>query len=127
MAEAGVTLNAYRERLADANAGGAAISPITHMAFGDGGHRADLSVIPPDAEQVALNNELLRVSLDSVAKDTRFSVTGTGTIQNDDLVGKAISEAALVDGAGNLVGIKNFSPKVKEADEYYETSIKLRF
>lgn len=127
MAEAGVTLNAYRERLVDANVIGSPISPIKYMAFGDGGHRADLSVIPPDPEQLSLNNELMRVELESLTKDGRFSLTGMGIIKNEDLVGKAISEAALIDSNGDLVGIKNFSPKVKEADEYYETSITLRF
>ena len=41
--------------------------------------------------------------------------------------GAILSEAALIDANGQLVGLKTFAPKFKENDERYEISIKLRF
>ena len=44
-----------------------------------------------------------------------------------ELVGETISEAGLVDAAGNLLAIKNFAPKIKENDEQYEIKVKLNY
>lgn len=127
MAEA-ITTNHYRRKLAKAMAGGPALAPITHMAFGDGGHnKTTLAAIDPDPEQSALKHELLRKPLVLVTQEDLFSVTGRGVIANAELVGYAISEAALIDGNGTLVGVKNFAPKIKESDEEYETNVRLRF
>lgn len=43
------------------------------------------------------------------------------------MIGARISEAALIDANGQLAGLKNFAPKLKESDERCEISIKLRF
>lgn len=126
MAEA-ITVNRYRRRLAATMAGKDTLKKIAFMAFGDGGHKSDLSAKTPDPEQTSLNHELLRKPLAALVQEDGFSATGRGMIEYDELVGYAISEAALIDEDGELVGIKNFAPKVKESDERYETSIKLRF
>lgn len=127
MAEA-ITVYAYRQRLARAMAGSAALKPIRYMAFGDGGHDPEtLKAIAPDPDQTTLNHELLRKQLADVTHEDLLSVTGRGVVDYDELIGRAISEAALIDADGNIVGIKNFAPKVKESDERYETSVKLRF
>jgi phage-related tail fiber protein len=127
MAEA-ITTNDYRRKMAAAMAAGAVLAPITHMAFGDGGHNTGtLEAIPPQPEQEALNHELLRKPLALVLQEDEFSVTGRGVLAHEDLIGYAISEAALIDADGLIIGIKNFAPKVKESDEEYETNVKLRF
>lgn len=126
MAEA-ITVNSYRRRLASTMAGGAAVSKIAYMAFGDGGHNSDLTAKAPDPEQKALNNEVMRKRLIAVVQEDDFSTTGRGMLDYDELVGYAISEAALISEDGDVIGIKNFAPKVKESDERYETSMKLRF
>jgi phage-related tail fiber protein len=127
MAEA-ITSNHYRRKLATAMAGGAPIARITEMAFGDGGwNDSTEAVIPPDPEQVGLNHELLRKPLSLVTQETEFSCTGRGVLDEDELIGYKISEAALFDEDGTIVGIKNFGPKLKESDEEYETNIKLRY
>jgi len=128
MAEA-VVVNAYRQRLAARMAGGAQIAAITHMAFGDGGHNADLTPKPPSATATALNHEIpsLRKPISDITQEDLFSVTGKGVIESSDAVGAAISEVALIDANGKLVGLKTFAPKFKESDERYEISIKLRF
>lgn len=128
MAES-VVINAYRQRLASRMAGGAPvqISPIAYMAFGDGGHNSDLSPKSPSSGAVSLNHEILRKPLDAINQEDLYSVTGKGVIEAHELVGLKISEAALIDADGQLVGLKTFSPKLKESDERYEISIKLRF
>jgi phage-related tail fiber protein len=109
-------------------AGGAPVAKIAFMAFGDGGHDpATFKAVQPSDEQTVLNHEVLRKPLLAVAQEDDLSVTGRGMLERDELIGVHISEAALVDEQGNLIGIKNFSPKVKESDERYEISIKLRY
>lgn len=127
MAEA-ITSNHYRRKLATAMAGGAPIKRITHMAFGDGGwNEAAEEVVPPDPEQTGLNHELIRKALSIVTQEDVFSTTGRGVLEEHELIGYKISEAALFDEDGTIVGIKNFGPKLKESDEEYETNIKLRY
>lgn len=126
MAEA-ITVNGYRQRLAAAMAGNATIKKIAFIAFGDGGHLPDLTAKEPSPEQTQLNHELLRKPVITLVQEDPFSCTAKGALEYDELVGYAVSEAALIDEDGNLVGVKNFAPKVKESDERYETSIKLRF
>lgn len=127
MAEA-ITTNSYRRKLALAMADGTQLAPMTHMAFGDGGHHpTTLDALAPSAEQTTLNHELLRKPLALVAQEDEFSVTGRGVIAHAELIGYAISEAALIDEDGVIIGIKNFSPKFKDSDEEYETNVKLRF
>ena len=126
MAEA-VVANIYRRRIAARMAGGANIAPIAFMAFGDGGHNADLTPKAPSANATSLNNEILRKPLAGITQEDLYSVTGKGAIEANEVVGAGISEAALIDANGNLVGLKTFAPKFKENDERYEISIKLRF
>ncbi|MGL5225022.1 MAG: phage tail protein [Aeromonas sp.] len=127
MAEA-VTLLAYRRRLAAQAAAGTQVAKIAYMAFGDGGHdTATNAVKAPNENQTALNHELLRKPLVSVTQEDQLSATGRGLLESGELNGKAISEAALIDSNGDLIGIKNFAPKIKESDERYEISIKMRY
>lgn len=126
MAEA-VVVNTYRKRLAARMAGGAQLAPVAYMAFGDGGHNADLTPKAPSANQTALNHEILRKPLAAITQEDLYSVTGKGAVEANEVVGAGISEAALIDANGQLVGLKTFAPKFKENDERYEISIKLRF
>lgn len=127
MADA-VLLDSFRKRLAAHMAGKDQLHPIAYMAFGDRGHNPeDLSVIPPSAKQLELNHEILRKELTTVYQEDDFSVTGKGTVENADIVGAYLSEAALCDSEGNVLAIRNFAPKIKENDEMYDVSIRLRF
>ncbi len=126
MAEA-ITVNAYRQRIAARMAGGASLAPIAYMAFGDGGHNPDMTPKPPSSSATSLNHEVLRKPLSSITQEDLYSVTGKGTVEANEIVGASISEAALIDSNGQLVGLKTFAPKYKESDERYEISIKLRF
>ena len=123
-----VLLKAFRERLAAHMAGRGTLKPIGYVAFGDGGFDRDtLDAIPPEEDQTELRHEVLRKPLALVKQEDTLSVTGKGTVESGELLGVALSEAALCDTDGNLVCIKTFPPKVKEADERYEVSVKVRF
>ncbi|MFZ4504323.1 MAG: phage tail protein [Methylovulum sp.] len=127
MAEA-ITVNAFRSRLAAQMAGGAKTTAIRFMAFGDGGHDSvNLHPVSPSPERIGLVNELLRKNLAEIRQEDTLSVTGRGEIEPTELNGAYISEAGLFDEDGKLVGYKTFSPKIKESDERYEITIKLRF
>ncbi len=126
MAEA-VVVNTYRQRIAARMAGGASLAHIVYMAIGDGGHNADMTPKAPSANATSLNHEILRKPLAAITQEDLYSVTGKGTVEANEIVGASISEAALIDSNGQLVGLKTFAPKHKESDERYEISIKLRF
>lgn len=127
MAEA-VVVNGFRKRLAAYMAGKEdTLKPIGYMVFGDGGHNADLTPKTPSADATALANEVLRKPIASIVQEDELSVTGACTVEQNEIIGTALSEAGLLDTAGNLIGYKNFAPKVKESDERYDISVKLRF
>lgn len=127
MAAEAVLLKSFRERIAAHMAGNGALYPIKYIAYGDGGHNSNLQPISPSEDATALQHEVLRKEVAAVRQDDSLSVTGKGTIENNELIGTQLSEAALVDSQGNLIGIKTFAPKVKEADERYQIEIKVRF
>lgn len=99
----------------------------SYMYFGDGGwdESADRPKYP-DTSQAALISLLIAKDLLSVTKPTDFSVAVVGRLENADLVGEEISEAGLVVD-GELLVIRNFSKKIKDADESYDVSITIQF
>lgn len=126
MAEA-ITVTKYRERLARMMVDGTPVQEMAFMAFGDGGHGDDLKPITPLPNTEQLHNELLRKPLAWIANEDPLSATGRGVLEANELVGARISEAALFDSDGLMIGYKTFSPKFKESDERYEVNIRLRF
>lgn len=126
MSEA-VTLDAFRARLAAHVAGEAQAPAITHMAFGRGGHLPDGTAKPVEGGRTALFDERLRKPVTSIMRPQPTWVEVKGVVAESELVGETLSEAALVDAAGQLVAMKTFAPKVKEADERIEITLTLRF
>ncbi len=126
MADA-VTTNNFRARMATHFLNNSSLPAFGSMVFGDGGYKADLTAKTIDPAQTALNHPLLTKTLTSVYQEDAYSVTGKGTLEKTELIGAYISEAGLVDSAGNLLGLRNFAPKIKENDEIYEIEIKLKF
>ncbi len=109
-----------RELLCKAHAGDTQLSPITHIALGEGGCSGS-SPIAVTGLETALAQELVRKELEShqygektvdgaVKIWTRYSVT----LSESELAGKVISEAGLVDGDGNLVAYLTFMGKGKD-------------
>lgn len=126
MAEA-VIINQFRQRLAKHMYDGSALPKVKYMAFGDGGHNADLTPKAMDPARTTLYHERLRKELSNVMQEDPMSVTGTGRLEKDELVGARISEVGLLDESGYLIGYRCFSPKIKDTDETYEVEIKIRF
>lgn len=108
---------ARRINLAKITRGAAeAIPKITHIAFGDGGIGEDGQPLAPQETQQALHNEVKRYEIDSVATPVDTTNRYTVTIPETDLVGKNLSEMALIDADGVFAAVKNFLPKGKDED-----------
>ena len=115
MANAVVTTTA-KIKMMKARAGEIALPKVVGMAFGSGGVDSSLNVITPSASQTTLNNELLRKEVDGYTFISDTKCRYECTLLNDELVGNYISEIALYDEDGDLVAIKNFLRKGKDAD-----------
>lgn len=129
MSEA-TTTNLFRRKLARYFLDGGTslgLKKFAYMGFGDGGHNTNGTAKAPNPDQTALQNQLIQKPLYLVTQEDSYSTTGKGVLEKAELVGSAISEAGLFDTDGNLLGFKNFAPKVKESDETYEISLKLKF
>ena len=99
MAGTTVTTRA-KNKMVKARAGIAALPKIVGMAFGDGGVDTGGTVKPHSADQNTLHHELLRKTVDGyeVISDTY------------------ISEVGLYDADGDMVAMKAFLKKGKDAD-----------
>ena len=115
MAEAIVTLVA-KKKMMRARAGESTLPKIIGMVFGDGGVDSSGNVIAPLDSQTSLKNELLRKPIDKYTFISDSVCRYECTLENDELVGKYISELALYDEEGDLVAIKNFLKKGKDSD-----------
>lgn len=87
------------------------LSPITHIAVGDGGQNADGSLKIPSESVSGLYNEVLRQRVeyervsDTVAKFVAVLNSGNDTI----LDGKKINEIGLIDSDGTLITLETFN------------------
>lgn len=115
MAEAIVTKTA-REKMIKARAGEITLPAISGMAFGNGGVDSGGNVINPSTEQMELNSELLRKPVDGHIFISDTSCRYHCTLLENELAGESISEIGLYDTEGDLIAIKNFSPKGKDDD-----------
>jgi len=111
-----VTTNIGRQKLASARAGEITLPSITKMAFGDEGVTLDGTPIPPVGTDIALNHELLRKDITEhsfpIATTCRYSCR----LLKPDLADQKINEIALIDSDGDIVAIKTFRNKEKDAD-----------
>lgn len=105
-----------REKMLKARAGENPLPKIAGFAFGNGGTDGNGSVLAPDENQTALNNELLRKEIDGFSFVSNLVCRYSCTLGKNDLAGSLISEVALYDAEGDLVAIKNCMPKGKDDD-----------
>jgi phage-related tail fiber protein len=114
-----VTTVTRRRKLAEAERTGT-IPPITHMAWGDGGHDP-VTGEPLDADDEALTvmGEHTKVPIDSIEVSENV-VTVTAVLDRSNAVGKTISSVGLYDSDGDLVAIRNKVPVVKDDDTWIE-------
>ena len=115
MADAIVTLTA-KIKMMKARTGEIALPKIVGIAFGNGGVDASGNVIVPVETQTELKNELLRKEIDGYEFLSDRKCRYSCTLLSNELVGTYISELALYDEDGDLVAIKNFLSKGKDAD-----------
>ncbi|MBR1742167.1 MAG: phage tail protein [Lachnospiraceae bacterium] len=116
MSQNTITTITGRQKMMRARAGDIELPKIVGVAFGDGGVNEAGEVIEPQTGQTALNHELMRKAASGYefigTTTCRYSVTLLG----DELAGEYISEIGLYDEDGDLVCIKTFTKKGKEAD-----------
>ena len=115
MAGTTVTIRAKKKML-EARAGKRALPRIAGMAFGTGGVNSS-GVIQPHSEiSNTLHKEVLRKEIDgyTVVSDTKIRYACT--LGTTELAGVEISEVGLYDSEGDMVAMKAFSKKGKDAD-----------
>ena len=110
--------NKGREKLAKAQAGDIALSAITHIAFGTGGHAPGDVIVPvaPDPAAATLENEVIRKAVESHTFTSPSIMRYSCKLLKADVNGQVITEAGLIDSQGDLIAIKTFGGKVKEND-----------
>lgn len=115
MAGTTVTTRA-KKKMVQARAGIAPLPKIVGMAFGDGGVDSGGIVKPHSADQNTLHHELLRKNVDGheVLSDTKIRYRCT--LAEDELANTYISEVGLYDADGDMVAMKAFLKKGKDAD-----------
>lgn len=113
--DAVITVKA-RNKMLRARAGEISLPKIAGFALGDGGVDDSGNVLTPDTNQEELNSELLRKEIDSYTTISETKCKYECTLANEELAGESISEIALYDSDGDLVAIKNCTPKGKDGD-----------
>jgi hypothetical protein len=100
--------------------------PGSTMVFGSGGVDGEGKVISPSPAQTELADPAGEFPLQSFTRAGTTSIEVVGRLNQGDLVGVPISEAGVKVG-GKLYAIRNFAPKIFEADEYFDVNIEIRF
>ena len=119
------TTNNLRRALADEFQSRA--TSTGQMAFGDGGYNPDLeSVLAASQSQTSLHNPLVIHDLHEIVRLDDYSVKVMGRLFAADAVGLEISEAGLFLNE-NLMAVRNFGPKTKEDDEFYDVEMTILF
>lgn len=105
-----------RMKLVKARAGDIALPKIVGMAFGNGGVDETGKVIPPTENQTGLRSEFFRKAVTGHTFPEDTTCRYECTLAQDECVGEEISEIALYDADGDIVGIKTFTRKGKDDD-----------
>ena len=111
-----VITRAGRQKLCRARAGAATLPKVVGMAFGDGGVDINGNVITPSETATGLANELYRKAIDGYEFVDIATCRYTCQLTESELAGEEISEIGLYDQDGDIVALKNFSRKGKDAD-----------
>lgn len=110
-----ITLTAKR-KMVQARKGEIALPIIIGIAIGDGAVDENGNLIFPDETDIQLKNELLRREYAKCEKVSDICYRYRMELGADELAGKKINEAALYDAEGDLLAIRVFSDKTKDAD-----------
>lgn len=105
-----------KKKMALARKGEISLPVITGIAIGDGATDVDGNLILPSEGNPCLRNELLRREYSRCEKVSDTCFRYRMELTADELAGKKINEAALYDAEGDLLAIRVFSDKPKDAD-----------
>ncbi len=105
-----------RKKIVQARAGVIALPKVAGMAFGDGGVNAEGEIIPPVEGQITLGHELYRKPIDGYSFPEETVCRYECTLLESELVDEEISEIGLYDADGDILCIKTFKRKGKDAD-----------
>lgn len=111
-----------RELMCKAHAGDVQLSPITYISLGSGGCSGGAPILVTGNE-TAMKEELVQKEIEShqyleeadestgaISVKVRYTIR----LSENELVGKTISEAGLLDAEGNLVAYMTFLEKGKD-------------
>ncbi len=115
MADAVVTLIA-RSKMVKARAGAAELPPIAGMAFGTGGVDSDGNPMVPSVSDEGLKHEVFRKPVDSYEFIDDTTCRYLCTLAANECVDEEINELGLYDEDGDIIAIKTFRSKGKDAD-----------
>ena len=111
-----ITTNKAREKMVKARAGDIVLPKIKNMVFGDGGADSSGKPITPMGENTKLKNEMLRKNIDEHSYLNSTTCRYSCTLTKEDLADKNINEIGLIDEEGDLIAVKTFGNKYKDAD-----------
>ncbi|MDE6251170.1 MAG: hypothetical protein K2M78_00820 [Lachnospiraceae bacterium] len=106
-----------REKMALATHSTGVLAKAKWIALGSGGIDTDNNIITPLAENVHLNNEVIRKEYTDSKKSSDTSYEYTIKLEEGELIGTFISELALIDEDGDVIAFSNFLPKGKDETE----------
>lgn len=106
-----------RKKLAEATHTTGQIPKVKYIAVGSGGVDQNGEVISPSKESTSLKHELLRKEYTASRKVSDSCYEYSLLIEANELVGKYISEIALVDEENDIVAIATFMAKGKDTME----------
>lgn len=115
MADAVVT-HIARTKMVKARAGVIELPPIVGMAFGTGGVDETGDPVMPSVSDDGLKNEVFRKVVDSHTFTDDTTCRYLCTLTASECVNKDISELGLYDADGDIIAIKTFKSKGKDAD-----------
>ncbi len=105
-----------KKKMVCARKGEIALPVIAGIAIGDGALDAEGNLVLPSEGDPHLRNELLRRAYTRCEKVSDTCFRYRMELAADELAGKKINEAALYDAEGDLLAIRVFSSKPKDAD-----------
>lgn len=112
-----VITNKRRKKMAEATHSTGRLSKAKWIALGSGGVDGEGEVIMPLGESNSLAHEEIRKEISSSKKVTETSYEYTIDLSETELVGKQISELALIDEDGDVIAFSNFLAKGKDEVE----------
>lgn len=115
MADAVVTLKA-RKKMVQARAGAITLPPIVGMVFGTGGVDASGVPVVPSGNDDSLKQEIFRKEVDSYTFTDDTTCRYLCTLAVNECANEDISEIGLYDSDGDLIAVKTFKAKGKDAD-----------